>query len=483
MDAIWTVRGNNVNWMDTARGAYGRSPRFVRNAVRPFLAMVPTRLKFGKTYQKWRERIAHAAQDPAFAAEQHQASLRKLLAKAHAGSPYYRDMIDAAFGPGFSADAIALDDLRRLPIQDKAALRLAGPSALAVPVSQVDVGETSGSNSEKPFTFYLDKDRSAREMAFVYDAWSSVGFDENTPRACLRGFGLDPNGINIHDWDPALRELRLSVFPMTKEDAAIYLDLIDERGVRYLYGYGSAIELFCRLMRTIGRTPKLPILGILPISEPLFPHQRVFIRQVLGDVGFACFYGLSEKVLFATEVQGLEGTYDFNPLYGLAELVDAQGNPVTVPGQEGRLVGTGFLSTDMPFIRYDTGDLARLVALPSPANGQRLRVDALTPRRKPGYLIAKDGSRVVTVDLSPESEIYFSGISEFQFYQDTPGEVVFRYIVGEGGSAVDADRIAGNLQARSHGRLSYSTEPVTQIASGRSGKRAFIDQRLDISLY
>lgn len=472
-----------MNWLDVARGAYVRSPRVVRNTLRPLMGLVPTELKFGKTYRLWRERIARAAQDPAFAGEQQLTALRSLLAKAHAGSPFYRELIETAFGRDFDPAQITRADINRLPVLNKADLRLAGTDALAVPLGQVDIGETSGSNHEKPFSFYLDKDRSTREMAFVYDVWQRVGFDEGKSRACLRGFGLDPKGINIQDWDPALRELRLSVFPMTTRDVAYYLDLIDERGIRYLYGYASALELFCRQMLKLGRRPKLPILGILPISEPLFAHQRTSICKALGDVPFACFYGLSEKMLFAGEVPGQVGVYDFNPLYGLAELVDSTGQPIMEVGHEGRLVGTGFLSTGMPFIRYDTGDLARLVALPSPYNGYQLRVDNLSPRRKPDYLIARDGSRVVTIDLTTDNEQYFSGLAEFQFYQDTPGEVVFRYIPEADGGPADAERVARDLQARAHGRLNYRVEPVSSIVTGRNGKRAFIDQQLDIALY
>lgn len=250
-----------MNWMDTVRGAYVRSPRFVRNTLRPLMGLVPAQLKFGKTYSHWRDRIAQAEQEPAFAAEQQLLALRALVAKAHAGSPYYRELIDTAFGPDFDAGQMTLADIARLPVLDKCALRLAGADALAVPASQVDIGETSGSNHEKPFSFYLDKDRSTREMAFVYDVWSRIGFDEQQSRACLRGFGLDPRGTTIHDWDPALRELRLSVFPMTVEDAAFYLDLIDERGIRYLYGYASAIELFCRQMQKLGKDSPPPHSG------------------------------------------------------------------------------------------------------------------------------------------------------------------------------------------------------------------------------
>src|SRR5690606_1856977 len=131
-------------------------------------------------------------------------------------------------------------------------LREAGEDVLTVPRSHVDSADTSGSNGERPFSFYLDRDRSAREMAFVYHGWSRVGFTEKDAKVVLRGFGLDPGGQYIHEWEPALKELRLSVFPMTRSDVELYLDLIDARGIRYLYGYPSAIELMCRHMDRLG---------------------------------------------------------------------------------------------------------------------------------------------------------------------------------------------------------------------------------------
>ncbi|HEY4202423.1 MAG TPA: hypothetical protein VGM83_17875 [Devosiaceae bacterium] len=472
-----------MSLMDTARGAYTRSPRFLRRTAGPLLAMIPTRLKFGSSYRVWRERIALAATDPAYAGAQQLAAFRSLLAKAHEGSPFYRCLIDKAFGPCFDPDAIELSDLSRLPVLGKDQLTKAGDRALAVPRWQVDVGTTSGSNGEAPFSFYLDKDRSAREMAFVYDVWSRTGYAEGDARACLRGFGVGAHSERLHEWDPALRELRLSAFPLTRADVALYLDLIDARRIRYIYGYPSSVELMCRHMRALGRRPKLPIRGLLLISEPLYDHQRRAIAEVLGDVPIACFYGLSEKALFGAEVAGSPGVYDFNPLYSLAELLDENDQPITEPGREGRLVGTSLLTTGMPFIRYDTGDYAQLVERPSAENGQRLRVKALSPRRKPDYLVAADGNRVVTVDLTPENPVLFNGIDEFQFYQDTPGQVLIRYIPSPDGSAADAERLATHLQTRAHGRLDFSTRRVERIAAGRGGKRAFIDQRLDLSRY
>jgi len=468
--------------MDIARGAYAHSPHFVRGTLGHAIALVPTRLKFGRTYWRWRQLVAKAAADPHLAAELHLDAFRRLLAKAHEGSPFYRDIIDRAFDNRFDANRVTLEDIRRLPILTKEELGAAGDAALAVPKRILDRAETSGSNGEKPFAFYLDKDRSTREMAFVYDAWSRIGFSESERRATLRGVDVGANATDIHGWDPALRELRLATFPLTREDAGLYLDLIDKRRIRYLYGYPSAIEVLCRHLLHLGRRPKLALKGIMLISEPVYAHQRQIIRETFGDVPISIFYGMSEKVLFASEVDGQPDVYEFNPLYGLAELVDAEGNPVTEPGREGRLIGTGFLSTGMPFIRYDTKDFARLVELPSAKNGQRLKVKAIAPRRKPGILVARDGGRIITMALTSEDPDHYGSVQEFQFYQDTPGEVLFRYVLSEGGDEACARRVVDRLARICEGRVDFRMERVDRIASGRGGKRAFVDQRLDLSL-
>lgn len=463
--------------MDMARGAYVRSPKPVRNLLAPLLAVVPTSMRFGSSYRDWRRRIRRAAGDPTYAGVEQLRAFRALIAKAHAGSPFYRGLIERAFGAGFDPAVLTLRDIESLPVLSKCDLQAAGDDVLAAPRWSVDVAHTSGSNAEPPFRFYLDKDRSAREMAFVYDAWSRVGFTERDARASLRG--IEKVETN-REWDPALRELRLPAFPLTRDDAARHLDLIDARGIRYIYGYPSSVELFCRHLRALDRRTKLPIKGVLLISEPLYDHQRQLIAEVL-DAPIVCFYGMSEKAIFGTELPGQPGVYVSNPLYCYAELLDAQDRPVTRAGQVGRLVGTGFLSTGMPFIRYETGDHARLLELPGLANGYRQKVEAVAPRRKADFLVAEDGSRLVTIDLTPEDPEFFEGIEEFQFYQDTPGQAVIRYVPGPTSNPACAERVAAGLRERTGGRLAFSVEPVPSIASGRGGKRAFVIQELDPS--
>lgn len=467
--------------LDAARGAYVRSPAIVRRTLAPLLRLLPMRYIYGRTYWDWRASIARGAGDDCFARQFQLTSLRNLVARAQTNSPYYAELIAATFGSDFAAGSMALADFGKLPVLTKQTLAQAGDRLLAAPRSSVDLAHTSGSNGEAPFSFYLDKDRSVREIAFVHQVWSRTGYGPDQAKVVMRGFALR-NGSTA-EWSPALRELRLSVFPMSRDDAAAYLEMIDQRKIRYLYGYPSGIETFARHLSRLGRRPRLPLLGILPISEPLYAHQRRLFADIFGPAPVAPFYGLSEKTMFAGEVPGMPGVYEFDPMYGVSELLTDDGRPVTEIGQEGRLVGTGFVSTGMPFLRYDSQDRARLLQLPSDGNGQRLRVRGITPRRKPDFLISRDGERIVAIDLTPDDPAFFHDIEGYQFYQDTPGLCIIKYVANHDDGDGKAARIQAELNRLAEGRLQFAVQRVEGLEAPGSGKRAYIDQRLEIADY
>lgn len=467
--------------LDIARSAYVKSPPGLRRSVAPLISMVPLSLRYGAVYERWRRDIVCARTDADFSTAATTAALRTLAGTAIHASPFHRARFSSVFGADFDARHMEVEDLARLPILTKTDLRAAGEAALTRPAKSLVRNCTSGSNGEEPFAFYVDRDRSVREFAFVNDAWARAGYTRDETRCVLKGFRMKGAEDRLFEWEPALNELRLCVFPMSEADVTLYIDLIDARQIRFLHGYPSAIELFCRHMLALGRNFRTPIRGILPISEPLYEHQRATIRQALGDVAFAPFYGLSEKALFAREVA--DDIYEFEPLYGLAELADDDGAPVTEPGAEGSLIGTGFITHGMPFIRYDTEDRARLVEPGTRANGWRMKVEAISPRRKPGFFIGKTGNRIVATNFPPQDPAFFRGMSEFQFVQSEPGKAVIRYVAAKDGALGDAEGIRAALEAKADGHLTFKLERVDCLACGSQGKRAFIDQRLDLARY
>ena len=465
-----------MNVLDIARGAYAHSPIPLKRAVAPILSLAPAALKYGRAYRRMRERIIASERDARFAGAEQLALLRSLLAKAHAGSPFWRDRLDRALG-GIDLAAVTRDHLISVPVVTKVSLRALVRTCLPSPSPSSIAARRRVRTASRPSS------SGGTRIALCGRSHSSTisgrasAMMKKSAKAVLRGIRLD-NAGRTAIWDPALRELRLAVFPIREQDVARYLDLIDHHGVRYLNTYPSALEIFCRTAIAIGRRPRRPLLGIFPISEPVYPHQRRLVRQALGDIPVLPFYGLGEKTSFAGEVPGQPGTYEFEPLYGIAELVDDEGAPITEPGREGRLVGTGFISTGMPFIRYDSGDRAVLVQPATAENGGRLRVKNIVSRRKADHLVAADGTRVVTPDLTPEAPEFFRSIRELQFRQEVPGAVVVRYVPSDLATPESIEAMRVEFARRAEGRIQFTMRACEQIFASDNGKRAFVDQRI-----
>jgi len=465
-------KARTMRIVDIARSAYTSTPAPLRRRLAPFVALVPRSLKYGPAFERWRRDIRRSQTNPAFAVERAQTQLRALLSKASTGSAFWRDLLGAAPFSTFELEALA-----GVPVTTKQMMREAGDAARVDALSTLVQATTSGSNAEAPFEFLIDADRSVREFAFVTTAWARAGYRPGDARAVLRGFRLD-DADAVHQWDPALGELRLAVFPLGPDQAAAMADEIERRRIVYIHGYPSAIELFARRLRDSNRRLSHPIRGIFPISEPVFAHQRALFAELFPQAQIVPFYGMSEKAAFAIERPGEPGVYTFEPLYGLAELVDDHGRPIETSGAQGRLLGTGFISTGMPFIRYDSGDRASLVEAAMRKNGWRLTVRDIAPRRKPDFLIAGDGGHIVATDLVPEDVSLLRGLAEWQFVQHEPGLATLRFVVSAGGGRRDAERLARTLEARTDMRLRFTLEEVGSIMSGTHGKRAFIIQNI-----
>ncbi|MBU0717606.1 MAG: phenylacetate--CoA ligase family protein, partial [Planctomycetes bacterium] len=103
-----------------------------------------------------------------------------------------------------------------------------------------------------------------------------------------------------------------------------------------------------RFMRHTGRVVPSNICGVLAESEIVYPDDRALAEQLLG-VRYFSSYGHTEKLVMAAECEH-SGDYHVWPTYGIAELLDDEGRPITTPGQRGEIVGTGFINTIVPFI-------------------------------------------------------------------------------------------------------------------------------------
>jgi phenylacetate-CoA ligase len=163
-------------FFDIARGAYSRLPPQTRSALVSFLCFVPENLKWGSSYREWRELLVAARSDPAIVREHQDRARLAMVTAAARHSRYYRALFEDTFGPGFEPEHL-IDDANwtRIPVLTSASVVAHAGDMCTRPPEELDTGSTGGS-SGKPVRFYLDRNRSPIEYAFVHDAWARAGF-------------------------------------------------------------------------------------------------------------------------------------------------------------------------------------------------------------------------------------------------------------------------------------------------------------------
>ncbi len=461
--------------LDSLRGWYAASPPMVRKSVGKLVALLPADLKYGSTFKDMRQAIERAKTDGEFVQETRLKHLRELVSHA-AQTDYYKPLLKDL--P--AAEDFTFADLAKLPILTKEELRENSKAFLAKPMENVDVASTSGS-SGRPLTFYLDKNRGAKEFAYITHFWSRIGFDyKKSTRAVLRGVHFDNVDSKPWQYDAALKELRLSPFHMKPDNMDLFIKLMHDYKVDYIHGYPSSIMVLADYIIASGAKMPKSLKGILPVSEATLPHQLERLKLAFGQCRVTKYYGMSEKVLIAGQVEDDAENYEFEPLYGHAELVDDAGNSITQEGETGRIIGTGFLSMAMPLLRYDTEDVADFHQAASEQNGYRFGVKNIRGRWGEEYALGKNNELVSMSAINIHSEEY-SKVHVFQLYQEVAGELTIKVVPKTGITHAMLQPFADEIQAKLGDVIHMALELVEEIPfNTANGKRKFIDQKINL---
>ena len=319
-------------------------PRPVRRTLRAAYGAIPPRLRLGRAFWETYNFLEESQEWDATRLQDYQMrELERLLVQCYENVPYYRRVFDErALKP---TDIQSLSDLSKLPYLHKEQIRRNPQVFIARNrrTEGLEVRFTTGTSGQ-PLQFYIDTDEWDREWAFAFHLWSHAGYRPGDARAEVRGQHI--LAPRPYVWDPVIRVLRLSPIMKEKETVALYLETIRSWGIKFLYGYPSALTNFASLVKRYGLRVDLKLTAILFASETLYPWQRALVEEV-----FACrsynFYGLAEHVVIGGECEHSRA-FHCMPQYGVTE----------VDPQTGEITGTGFLNHVNPFVRYKTADIA-----------------------------------------------------------------------------------------------------------------------------
>jgi phenylacetate-CoA ligase len=458
------------------KNLWERAPAPVRAAAGRVFGLVPPAYLIGRRFREQLRFLEQAQWWPAERAATYQLEqVRRICALAYERTAYYRRLFDEA---GVDPRVLTFERLRNLPTLTSDIVRDRIDDMCAQPPTSRGVDYiTTGGTGGKPTRFYIDASRSQIEYAYLVSAWRRADFTLGTPLVVFRGrvVARDATGL-YYEYDRALRQHYYSAFHMTDEQMRRAIAHIARLGPTFLHAYPSAAATLARFLQRANIAAPRNVLGVLLESENVYPDQRTMIEGTFHRRCFAS-YGMTEKVASAAEC---EHTTDYHvwPTYSYVELLDGDGGAITTPGESGEIVGTGFINTVVPFIRYRTGDFAIYRGERCAACGrEHLILSDIRGHNIQEMLVTTDGSLMPWSALNMHDDT-FDRVQRFQFYQDTPGQAVLRLVPAATFTDADVTTIRQRMARKIDGRFEFDVQLVDSITLSPRGKAIFVDQRI-----
>ena len=388
---------------------------------------------------------------------------------------YYRRLFDEV-----ELDRRGLRDFDRLPLLDKATIQAQIHQVMPDEVCRLDfhVQETGGSTGQ-PFRFplsFVAGQIDGVHKRFLYDRFMGYQPGDRIATFASRYLGEDRRAQGIY-WtsyphDLPYPSLAYHTAYLTDENLPAYIGHLLEYRPAILRGCPSLVEQVASSL--LDRRVRLPfqVKGVLLSFETPHGWQVERIKRAFGE-RIVFQYGHAEMCIFAYAVDG-STEYLCSPLFGLVEVLDAEGRQVG-EGETGEVVVTGYHNRALPFIRYRTGDLAVY-------GGERDGVVRLRQvvGRTQEHILTRAGqgyARTVfhSMVFGPGYEALHN-LKNWQLVQDAPGELVLRIVKKGGFTLADEERMRRILTGVLD--VDLAVQYVESIPLGPGGKYRLVVQNV-----
>jgi phenylacetate-CoA ligase len=272
-----------------------------------------------------------------------------------------------------------LDDLRHLPILDRSDLQehleeIAG-AGRAAPDSELAYSSGSTGTPMRVYQSreYRDWYAAGRERSYLM----CTPFQFGMPRAFFWGSDIDSSthrGVTGTVRDLLVNLMWIDAFSLRRDGLPATVRRLRAFRPTLVVGYVSTLT-------EVARELESPIDGLAVIetaAETLTPTQRSIIANAFGAPVFNR-YTTREVGTLAHECDAHDGLHILME-NTIVEVVDADGAPLTDPGEEGEVVVTSLRNLATPLIRYRLGDIARLGRAGCPCGRRGERFDSVLGR-------------------------------------------------------------------------------------------------------
>lgn len=423
--------------------------------------------------------------------ERTEARLSRLLQHAAENVPFYSETSRRL---GLRPSQLStISDLRRLPVVNKDTFRsrpMEDFLASNIPHDRRFEWTTSGSTGD-PFRFYLDRQATSPVLAshFFYDSWFGIRpFDrsvrimspaavpssipKNTSAAARVRYAIHARlQSNYKAWT----QKRLSMFDLDVNRAEEIYHILRNFRPKYVLGYTSTIATIADelLRRKLNLSHQLR--GVVTIAETLTPERKRLIEQYF-DCPIINRYGQREFEFWCAQSCS-ESPYQFHVNTELVVWeVLREDNTPTAPGEVGRVVLTNLHNYVMPFIRYDTGDLAVAGTEPC-ACGRTLPLVSQLDGRSQESVRTVSGTIISPVSLGQYlfvSHDYVDMVRHYQLVVDAPDRMRLFVVPSDRFDESKREHLKCDISRLLGAGVSVTVETVDEIPLEKSGKRPII---------
>lgn len=399
--------------------------------------------------------------------------LAGLVAHAARSVPYYARVFRERHVA--ACEIRTLDDLQRLPLLTKRLLRTRGRDLVAAPTPRGLFALHTSGTTGSPLAIWCTPEGRRYHYAFLRRFKSWHGVELGMRRASFFGRTVVAHGATrppFWRYDASENNELFSSYHMSDANLPYYAEQLAASKPAEISGYPSSLYVLARylLRRPVAECrPRL----VMTTAETLLEYQRTAIEEA-----FQCpvrdQYGCTEMAVFVGQCE--YGTYHVNPEYGIVEVLDEDGEPVSV-GQEGSIVCTSFVNEAMPLIRYALGD--RVAAVKARCKcGRQFPALARIAGRQDDVVLAPSGAPVGRLDPIFKGN---RGILESQLVQVAPDVVELKVVRAEDFDDEDAQQLRYELYKRLGNEMKIRIDFVEAIPREPNGKFRAVVSRLDPS--
>ncbi len=213
---------------------------------------------------------------------------------------------------------------------------------------------------------------------------------------------------------------------------------------------------------------KFPLKYIVSVSENLSPTVRAYVEEQLQCKVFNR-YGLEEFGTVGNECSKHDG-FHINTESFIVEIVDEKGALCT-DGVFGRVLITDLFNTEMPFVRYDTGDRGQISrnVCACGLHAPRLWIDG----RYSAYLVFDD-RRFHHYQFTAAFSALMNSVAAYQVVKKGESDLVLRVIPGPLYTAATGEEVVASVQETVGPDINVTLELVEQFSRVPQGKSQIV---------